>query len=58
MEAERGTPVLAVRDGSADFKRSNLGGNAIWLAAASCARSYYAHLDDWVGESRDCEPAR
>ncbi len=52
MEAERGTPVLAVRDGSAEFKRSNLGGNAIWLTAGTGERFYYAHLDDWEGESR------
>lgn len=53
MEADRGTPVVAVRDGSAEFKRSNLGGNAIWLTAATGERFYYAHLDDWAGESRD-----
>lgn len=52
MEAPRGTPVLAVRDGFAEFKRSNLGGNAIWLTAASGERFYYAHLDVWEGESR------
>ena len=53
MEADRGTPVVAVRDGSAEFKRSNLGGNAIWLTASTGERFYYAHLDDWAGESRD-----
>ncbi len=53
MEAERGTPVVAVRDGSAEFKRSNLGGNAIWLTTAAGERFYYAHLDGWEGESRD-----
>lgn len=53
MEADRGTPVVAVRDGSAEFKRSNLGGNAIWLTAATGERFYYAHLDDWAGESRE-----
>lgn len=52
MEADRGTPVLAVRDGSAEFKRSNLGGNAIWLISATGERFYYAHLDAWEGESR------
>lgn len=52
MEAPRGTPVLAVRDGAAEFKRSNLGGNAIWLATPSGERFYYAHLDAWEGESR------
>lgn len=52
MEADRGTPVVAVRDGSAEFKRSNLGGNAIWLTAATGERFYCAHLDNWEGESR------
>lgn len=55
MEAPRGTPVLAVREGDAEFKRSNLGGNAIWLAAPSGERFYYAHLDAWEGESRFVE---
>lgn len=53
MEADRGTPVVAVRDGSAEFKRSNLGGNAIWLSAPTGERFYYAHLDEWEGESRE-----
>jgi len=55
MEAPRGTPVLAVRDGVAEFKRSNLGGNAIWLTAPSGERFYYAHLDAWEGESRSVD---
>lgn len=55
MEAPRGTPVLAVRDGAAEFKRSNLGGNAIWLATPSGERFYYAHLDAWEGESRSVD---
>lgn len=53
MEADRATPVVAVRDGAAEFKRSNLGGNAIWLTASTGERFYYAHLDDWAGESRE-----
>lgn len=52
MGAEGGTPVEAVRDGVADFKRSNLGGNAIWLTASTGERFYYAHLSAWEGESR------
>ena len=52
MVADRGTPVVAVRDGAAEFKRSNLGGNAIWLVSASGERFYYAHLDRWEGVSR------
>jgi murein DD-endopeptidase MepM/ murein hydrolase activator NlpD len=53
MEADRGSPVLAVRDGFAEFKQSRLGGNAIWLATATGERFYYAHLDAWEGTSRD-----
>ncbi len=52
MVAERGTPVVAVRAGQAEFKRSNLGGNAIWLISATGERFYYAHLDRWAGSSR------
>ena len=52
MAADRGTPVVAVRAGEAEFKRSNLGGNAIWLTSSSGERFYYAHLDSWEGESR------
>ena len=55
MEAPRGTPVLAVRDGDAEFKRSNLGGNAIWLTTSGGERFYYAHLDAWEGESRSVD---
>ncbi len=53
MEADHATPVVAVRDGSAEFKRSNLGGNAIWLTTPIGERFYYAHLDDWAGTSRE-----
>jgi murein DD-endopeptidase MepM/ murein hydrolase activator NlpD len=52
MAAERGTPVLAARDGDAEFKRSNNGGNAIWLVTGLGERFYYAHLDAWEGTSR------
>ena len=52
MAATRGTAVLAVRPGKAEFKRSNLGGNAIWLETSSGERYYYAHLDAWEGASR------
>jgi murein DD-endopeptidase MepM/ murein hydrolase activator NlpD len=52
MVAERGTPVLAARDGDAEFKRSNNGGNAIWLVTGLGERFYYAHLDAWEGTSR------
>jgi murein DD-endopeptidase MepM/ murein hydrolase activator NlpD len=52
MAASRGTPVSAVADGDAEFKRSGLGGNAIWLVTESGDRFYYAHLDAWEGQSR------
>jgi murein DD-endopeptidase MepM/ murein hydrolase activator NlpD len=50
--AARGVPVIAVRDGQANFTRSNLGGRAIWLTADNGDKFYYAHLDSWEGESR------
>jgi murein DD-endopeptidase MepM/ murein hydrolase activator NlpD len=52
MAAERGTPVVAVRDGLADLKQSRLGGNAIWLVTPDGERFYYAHLDAFEGSSR------
>lgn len=55
MIAERGTPVVAVRDGTAQFKTNGLGGKAVWLTAANGDRFYYAHLDGWSGESRDVD---
>jgi murein DD-endopeptidase MepM/ murein hydrolase activator NlpD len=53
MEAARGTPVVAVRSGAAEFKRSGLGGNAVWLVTPAGERFYYAHLDAWEGDSRE-----
>jgi murein DD-endopeptidase MepM/ murein hydrolase activator NlpD len=53
MEAARGTPVVAVRSGAAEFKRSGLGGNAVWLVTPAGERFYYAHLDSWEGDSRE-----
>ncbi len=52
VAADRGTPVVAVSDGEAEFKRSNLGGNSIWLVTSSGERFFYAHLDSWEGSSR------
>jgi murein DD-endopeptidase MepM/ murein hydrolase activator NlpD len=52
MVADRGTPMAAVVDGDAEFKRSTLGGNAVWLVAADGKRFYYAHLDAFDGISR------
>ena len=53
--AGRGTPIVAVRDGFAQFKNNRLGGRAIWLTAENGDKFYYAHLDDWEGESRVVE---
>jgi murein DD-endopeptidase MepM/ murein hydrolase activator NlpD len=55
MIASRGTPVVAVRDGSAQFKTNGLGGRAVWLTAANGDKFYYAHLDDWNGSSREVQ---
>lgn len=55
MIAGRGTPVIAVRDGFAQFKNNSLGGRAIWLTTDDGDRFYYAHLDGWAGESRNVE---
>lgn len=52
MEGVRGTSVVAVRSGEAEFKKSNLGGYAVWLLTAAGDRFYYAHLDRWEGSSR------
>jgi murein DD-endopeptidase MepM/ murein hydrolase activator NlpD len=55
MIADLGIPVVAVRDGFAQFKNSNLGGRAIWLTTDDGDRFYYAHLDRWEGDSRTVE---
>lgn len=51
--ADRGTSIVAVRDGYAEFKTSGLGGRAIWLTADDGDTFYYAHLDSWEGDSRE-----
>ncbi len=53
MAAPRGSAVLAVRSGFAEFKVSNAGGNAIWLTTPDGDKFYYAHLDAWEGKSRE-----
>lgn len=53
--ADRGTPIVAVRDGSAQFKHNRLGGRAVWLTAENGDKFYYAHLDSFEGESRNVE---
>ena len=52
MMSPRGTPLVAVESGSANFKTNNLGGNAIWLTGSSGTKYYYAHLSAWEGSSR------
>ena len=52
MMSPGGTPLVAVESGTVQFKTNNLGGNVIWLAGASGARYYYAHLSAWEGSSR------
>ncbi len=53
MIAPGATPVAAASAGFAEFKVSNSGGNAIWLATVDGDKFYYAHLDGWEGRSRD-----
>ena len=52
MIAERDTPIVAVRSGEVLFKRSRLGGNAVWLTTTTGDQYYYAHLDGFQGSSR------
>jgi murein DD-endopeptidase MepM/ murein hydrolase activator NlpD len=44
MFAKKGTPVVAVTDGTLRFRDGGLGGIAIWLKGGG-ASYYYAHLD-------------
>lgn len=52
MIADRGTPIIAVANGDAFFKRNRLGGNAVWLTVPNGDKFYYAHLNGFAGESR------
>jgi murein DD-endopeptidase MepM/ murein hydrolase activator NlpD len=52
MMSPEGTPLVAVESGTAQFKVTRLGGNAVWLNGASGTRYYYAHLSSWEGSSR------
>jgi peptidoglycan LD-endopeptidase LytH len=51
--APRGTPVVAVADGTAQPSTNELGGNVVWLHDGKRGRTYYyAHLERWaLGES-------
>lgn len=48
MFAPRGTPLVAVLDGTVTFGTGSLGGKTVHLRAASGLRFYYAHLDAWA----------
>ncbi len=52
MMSPRGTPLVAVESGRANFSSNRLGGNAIWLTGASGTKYYYAHLSAYEGSSR------
>ncbi len=48
MFAPRGTPLLAVADGTVRLSSSHLGGIGIWLVADYGVHFYYAHLDGYA----------
>ena len=53
--ADRGTPIVAVRDGTVEHTQSRLGGRSAWLITDEGLRFYYAHLDEWAGPEREVE---
>ncbi|MCE2530557.1 MAG: peptidoglycan DD-metalloendopeptidase family protein [Acidimicrobiia bacterium] len=49
MLADRGTPVVAVEDGTIHrMSNTSRGGIAVWLDGIGGDRYYYAHLDAWA----------
>ena len=52
MLGPRGTPILAVDDGTVQFKQNSLGGNAAWLTGRDGTRYYYGHMAGFEGSSR------
>ena len=49
MLADRGTPVVAVEDGTIHrLSNTSRGGIAVWLDGNGGDRYYYAHLDAWA----------
>ena len=55
MLADRGTPIVATLAGFAEFKNTGAGGKSVWLTTADGDKFFYAHLDEWEGESRDVD---
>jgi murein DD-endopeptidase MepM/ murein hydrolase activator NlpD len=47
MIGQRGIPVLAVVDGTAEPKSNVLGGTTIWFSGVDGNKYYYAHLDKY-----------
>ncbi|MBT8216060.1 MAG: M23 family metallopeptidase [Acidimicrobiia bacterium] len=49
MMADRGTPLVAIEDGTVGrLADGGLGGITVWLLGDSGAEYYYAHLDGWA----------
>lgn len=47
MFASRGTPLVAVLDGTVSVGNGGLGGRTVHLRAANGLKFYYAHLEGW-----------
>lgn len=50
--AAEGTPILAVDDGSVEFREDPIGGHAFYLHAADGVVYYGAHLSAYEGQGR------
>ncbi len=55
MMASRGTPLVAVESGVANFRNTRLGGRSVGLTGNSGTYYFYAHLDAWAGSSRSVQ---
>jgi len=55
MMASRGTPLVAVESGVANFRNTRLGGKSVGLTGNSGTYYFYAHLDAWAGSSRSVQ---